>query len=114
MHTHCHFTAVIQPRAHVIERIDSALRPNGHRLFVVGTEKLMALVRRGRMSTVLSEIENCSKQSNKIIHATYTWVGIYLNYFREGRGKYVQVYTLFIFLFIINNLSTYSVCINGL
>lgn len=56
--TYSDFTAVVQPRADVVQCVDGALRSNCHRFKVVGTEKLMALIRRGGMTPVFSEVEN--------------------------------------------------------
>jgi len=56
--TYSDFTAVVQPRADIVQRVDGALRSNCHRFNVVGTEELMALIRSGGMTPVFSKVEN--------------------------------------------------------
>lgn len=54
-----HFTiAALQPLANIVQSVLRALRPYRHGLYVIGTEKVVALIGRGGVSPVFSQIED--------------------------------------------------------
>lgn len=62
-----HFAiASLQPPADVVQSILGALRPDRHGLYVIGTEKLVALIGRGGVSSVLAQVEDLGADADPV------------------------------------------------
>lgn len=76
VYTYSNFAAVLEPGANIVQGVDGTLRADGHRLLVVLTEELVALVRFRCMSAILSEVKNCV--THKSTSIMYTCTNLYL------------------------------------